>query len=62
MSCLWLHSLNGYNWSVGTSNVQTTVSCSECLPSTFWSNTIFCSIISNAIWCKDQCKKANEIQ
>ena len=53
MSCLWLHFPNSYKWNVGTSNVQTTVSWSECLPSTFWSNTIFCSIISNAIFTGD---------
>jgi len=53
MSCLWLHFLNSYKWNVGTSNVQTTVSWSECLPSTFWSNTIICSIISNAIFTGD---------
>jgi hypothetical protein len=53
MSCLWLHSPNGYKWIVETSNVQTTVSWSECLPSTFWSNTIFCSIISSAIFTGD---------
>lgn len=51
--CLWLCFPNGYKWNVGTSNVQRTVSLSECLPSTFWSNTIFCSIISNAIFAGD---------
>ena len=53
MSYLWLRFPNGYKWIVVTSNIQTTVSCSECLPSTFWSNTIICSIISNAIFTGD---------
>jgi len=53
MSCLWLRFLNGYKRNVGSSNVQAIVSWSECLPSTFWSNTIFYSIISNAIFTGD---------